>query len=236
MNNTKFPNNSVLVWSLTDNDLRLVSSDMIPNHDVIIYHTIEQLVDNLSPDIVYKLIDLETILNGSSNYYLAVDWVHNNYNIFVKKLIKALRVIPFEYPSISLLRIKDKLYIAYKEDIEYKNYIDIEVINGGVIFHEKLQKQWSMTIFANNIFMLHNYASEKITSNLYYYDGYNLEVIATTSFLLNTENSDIYITRIENIKVISEYSTFSSITTISDWDKLIKTLEPQSNLNLFTNQ
>ncbi len=236
MNNTKFPNNSVLVWSLTDNDLRLVSSDMIPNHDVIIYHTIEQLVDNLSPDIVNKLIDLETILNGSSNYYLAVDWVHNNYNIFVKKLIKALRVIPFEYPNISLLRINDKLYITYEEDTEYNPYIDIDIINGGVTCHEKGYKKWNMTISANTLFTLFDTTYEKSHLYLYYYDGYNLKLVAKASSLLHTENSGIYNTRIEKIEVISEYSTFSSITTISDWDKLIKTLEPQTNLNLFTNQ
>lgn len=232
---TKFPNNSVLAWSLTDNDLRLVSSDVILKNDVIIYHTIEQLVDNLSPDIVNKLIDLETILNGSRDYDLAVDWIKYNFNTFVKKLIKALRVIPFEYPNISLLRINDKLNITYQEVREY-NYTDIDIINGGVICHEKGYKKWNMTISANTLFILYIHAFEKSDLYLYYYDGYNLKVIATTSCLIDTENCGICIPYIDKIEVISEYPIFSSITSMSNWDKLIKKLESQNNLNLFTNQ
>lgn len=219
------PKNMLIACSLTDNTLSLVKDNSVLAKGTVTYSSLDEFTREL---IRYKSVRLPQLLlnlgivdylveKHGANYTgtreeVLLDCIVADYSRFESTLLQYLNVIPNNHEYLKTTRFQDVLLVSENipEDKKYSVDCNIRLLNKGEFSDITFNKNddWSVEIYPNTIF----HVTINYKEILFQWNGYNLIELACVE-----HDTDFF-----NIIVKSDNPIYSSISTMPEWDNLVK--------------
>ena len=219
------PKNMLIACSFADNTLSLVKDNSVLAKGTVTYSSLDEFTKEL---IRYESVRLpQLLINLGILYYLIekhgtnytgtreeilLDCIVDNYSRFENTLLQYLNVIPNNHEYIKTTRFQDVLIVNKNipEDKKYSVDCNIRLLNKGEFSDITFNKNddWTVNIYPNTIF----HVTINYKEILFQWTGYDLIELACVEY-----DTDFF-----NITIKSDNPVYSSISTMSEWDALVK--------------